>query len=181
MDELWEQFNLAENNPDRGGGILYCLRYSYDMIRAKREQLISIMKNNGIQLVEMEDGMISVETGTDSLDEHRKNFILFEELSVLNEAAEYYEAGLGPFNSVDDLMRKLVSHYDQLMMKKNLPDAYNFISTAIPEVISDLRFADRQNNVLSKKDRKTIEETLDYARSQSALLENPRNAVIFRF
>ena len=40
---LWEEFNLAENNPDQGGGILYALRYNADRIKAHREAVVGAL------------------------------------------------------------------------------------------------------------------------------------------
>ena len=50
---LWDYFNLAEQNPDQGGGILYCLRYDQPRIKAHQVCVVNALKSLGLDLVEI--------------------------------------------------------------------------------------------------------------------------------
>ncbi|MBI2129554.1 hypothetical protein HYU07_04910 [Candidatus Woesearchaeota archaeon] len=168
---LWERFNLAEKNPDRGGGILYCLRYDYDRINAHRECIVAALKSMKFQLEEVDGGIAAVPEKPLTDHEGNKAYILLEELSVLNEAQEYIEAGYGYIKNIEALKDRLVSHYLSVFSKsKNLIDAYNFVDMVIPEIVHDIRVADAQNGILSNKEKKTLDDLLEFSKRQTNLL-----------
>ena len=47
-EEMWNKFNLAENNQDQGAGILYCLKYDEGRIKSHQESIVNALKLMGI-------------------------------------------------------------------------------------------------------------------------------------
>ena len=55
MEEMWNDFNLRENNLDQGGGILYSLRYSTESLEEKRKGIVKVLENIGISIIDIGD------------------------------------------------------------------------------------------------------------------------------
>jgi hypothetical protein len=176
-ETLWEEFNLGENTADPGGGILYCLRYDSDRINSHREQVIRTLKSYGIELNDVDEGIAAVPDHPMTSNEKMIVYNLLEELSCLNEAQEYNEAGYGRMNSVRGLGSSLILYYFELV-KENIVDAYNLIDLAIPELVRDIKIADRQNNVLGPEDRKALEELASFAERHVRMHNRPGGYVI---
>jgi len=173
QQDLWHVFNLGENNPDQGAGILYCLRYSVDRIHAHQESVISTLQTLGVTLEDAGQDIYAhlPKNGTDI--QRERVYILFEELSCLNEAMEYVQAGFNQFDNVEDLKNGLVTQYFGLLQKGNLAEAYDLVDLTIPEIAQDLRVAHLQNKVHSSQDLKNLEELVDFSRRQVNNLNHP--------
>jgi uncharacterized membrane protein YecN with MAPEG domain len=156
---LWEEFNLAQANPDRGGGILYCLRYPEDRLRAHQKQVISAINDLGAVPKDLGE-FITVVPGREwDLHERRRVAYLLEELSVLNEALEYVDVGFGVFNNVSELKDGLIMHYlDALLKRGDVLHAYGLVTSTIPGIAKDLRTAHEQNRVLSPQDEVALRD-----------------------
>ncbi len=171
---LEKQFNLAENNPDQGGGILYCMRYEREHIEEHHAQVIAALKAMGISFREEGESGIAAES-QDDLDpeQQRRRFALLEELSVINEAREYKEAGLDGVKSVSELSNRLVVTFHGLLRSRKLANAYDFVTVFLPMIISDIRLADKQNKVLSSEDRAALDKLSAFVVSKERFLNSP--------
>lgn len=176
---LWEEFNLAERNPDQGGGILYAMRYDADRIKSHREAIVSALQDMGMEIKETE-GMIGVIPKA-PLDEsgQRRAFALLEELSVLNETTEYQENGMGRYKNLGELSNGLKAAYFQLLDKHDLPNAYNLATMVIPQIVRDISISHAQGKSFSRKDIATIDDLMDFAVSRDRQLNSSR-VVVFR-
>ena len=117
---LWQEFNLGENNADPGGGILYCLRYDGGRIKAHQESVVSAVQSMGVQLEEVDEGIAVVPQWHLDHSESDRLVVLLEELSCLNEAQEYVDAGYGQFNNLMELNHGFFTHYFSLLNEGNL-------------------------------------------------------------
>jgi len=175
--ELWEAFNLAKNNPDRGGGILYCIRYGSERLKAHQDTLISALQAMPLEIIEVEN-QLGIKIKPDMTESKRETLlIMLEELSVVNEALEYVQAGLGDLGSLDKLKTALQGTYFNLYDSRALTDAYNFVSMSIPEIVRDIRHSDTHNDVLSSAERKILDELMTFAIRQERILNKPHRVV----
>lgn len=161
---LWEAFNLAEKNPDPGGGIMYCLMYDLDRIIAHREPVVSAIQAMGVKLEEADDVIAVVLQNELSEFKKKKLLILLEELSVLNEAQEYHEVGFGKYNTIEELKSGLIIAYFSFLGEKKQTDAYNLVSKVIPQIVQDIQTSDSQSRFLYAHERRTLDELLSFAR-----------------
>lgn len=173
---LWEQFNFQD--PRDAGGLLYCLRYSEERLEAHRDQVRDVLKKEGISLVE--DGRLvkvnlNIQSGSLSF---KGRVALLEELSDLNEALTYKEAGINCRN-ISELKDRIIVQYLCLLDGGNLVDAYNLMDLEVPRMVSSLIKADSRNNVLNSKDRQYLRELGSFASRQVDLLNRPGGMVIF--
>ncbi|MBI2657725.1 hypothetical protein HYX08_03445 [Candidatus Woesearchaeota archaeon] len=172
---LWEEFNLAENNPDQEGGILYAMRYDAERIKAHRGAVVGALRDIGIEFQEVDNLIGMFPKNVLSESETRRVYALAEELSVLNEATEYQEAGFGRFKTWGELKDGLVSHYFSLLLdKKDLVGAYNLATMVIPQIVRDLRIAQAQGKPFSSGEKRTIDDLLAFAISRERQLNHPR-------
>jgi len=178
---LWDYFNLAENNQDQGGGILYCLKYNSGRIKAHQESVVAAIKTMGIELEGVGEEIAAKSSRALNKEEKNRCYPLFEELSCLNEALEYVDAGIGEYNSVGDLIVGLKSKYGVFLINKKLRDAYNLVAMEIPQFVEDLRIADKQNKILSSSEREGLEDLMSFAKEKEAFLNNPKGHIIFNF
>ena len=182
--QLWTQFNLAENNPGLGGGILYCLRYALPRIEGHQEVVVDTLKGLGVCIVEEGDKLglkfrSEYATNKDQNSLLRRVNALVEELSCLNEAIEYSRAGFGDCRTIEDLKNKLMCSYFEIFEKGSHVEAYDLVDFTIPRMVRDITIADRQNKVLSSKDRKSLEELSTFAKRQAEHMNDPRGYVLF--
>lgn len=175
---LWEEFNLAENNPDPGGGVAYCLKYDEDRISAHRESVITALKEIGVKMEELGEDIAVVPPHQFDDSEQQKLLLLLEELSCLNEACEYIDAGLTNVKSVFELKSILISSYSELLKENNLADAYNLVDMFITQLVHDLTIAHEQNKILTNTDLKELEELADFAEREVKKLNNPHGFVV---
>lgn len=175
---LWNYFNLAENNPDQDGGILYCLRYDEDRISAHRTSVVGALESMGIGLKEVDEIIYITTSGVMERAEQYRVRALLEELSCLNEAMEYTEAGFNQFSNVRQLKNGLMSAYFGLLEEREMADAYNIVTVAIPQIVGDLTLADCQSGVLSASERRELAELTRFAKRQDDLLNTPGGFVI---
>ncbi len=176
---LWELFNLAEKNPDQGGGILYCLRYNADQLKEHHKAVVSALEAN-IKMEDYGDNGIGVVLKKQLTESETDNvMVLLEELSVLNEAQEYIDVGFGKYKNLQDLKYGLMSNYLSLLNNRELADAYNLVQSAIPQLVRDIFVAHRQNNVLSGKDKRTMGELASFSKNHTRILNKPEGFVLF--
>jgi len=174
--ELWGQFNLAENNPDPGGGILYALRYSPEHLAAQRQGVVLALGDLGVRLYDLGEGIGAAYSET-PVSEHWKIPLLLEELSVINEADEYASSGLGGAQSIPELVPAIRSIYFSYLEgyrstgdPEPLAVAGLLVDEAIPGLIRDLIVAQDQSGVLSKKDQAALRELQEFSSRQSHVL-----------
>ena len=176
---LWNKFNLWEQNPDQGGGIIYCMRYSREVIEQKRKRVISVLDSLDIYPKEVDWNDIAIIPDKNySQDNTQRILHLLEELSVLNGALEYKASLLDTIKNIEELSNLLISIYLSLLQDKKIADAYNLIDITIWEIIADILLADKQNWVLSKKDKKIIENLAGFRDRQISLLNSPGGALM---
>ncbi len=178
MSDLEKQFNLAEGNPDQGGGILYCMRYSRDHIEEHHAQIVGALKRIGITFTDEGDNIGARADAELSPETERQAILLLEELSVINEAREYKEVGLDDIKNIPELSGYLMTTFFSLLKSKNLVDAYNFVTIFIPRIIRDIMLADRQNKVLTNKDRIALNELSEFVKSKEKLLNSNRITIL---
>jgi hypothetical protein len=175
---IWEQFQIPKYDP--GAGLLYCLRYGLDRIEAHRTQVVSALQELGVQLEQRgESDVIDMFLRRPSTtSEKTRASSLASELSVLNEATEYKEAGFG-YKNIEDLTTGLIVQYFTLLDTRSLAVVYDFVDLIIPQIVRGLRTADKQNKVLSSRERASLSELERFAKRQFNHLNSPvRIAVI---
>ena len=177
---LEKEFNLGENNPDPGGGILYCMRCDSEHIEEHHAQVIKALKNMSITFKDDEasGGIAVIPENELTPDEEKRELALLEELSVINEAREYKEVGLDDVTNVKELCERLTLSFYENLDQERLVDAYNFVSVFLPTVIRDLRIADKQNGVLSKKDMDAVQKLADFATAKEKMLNKNRILIL---
>ena len=174
---LWEEFNLGEANLDVGGGIAYCLRYNSDSLSTKRNQVVSFLRNQELELQENNGGLEVIFSREFSDEEFEKVAIMVEELSVLNDALDYASVGLDKYRNILELSNGIKSTYFSLL-KSDKVDAYNLVDMFVPQIVRELYAADRQNNILSREDKESLEGLISFAQSQTRLLNRPKGSVV---
>lgn len=174
---LLNEFNLAEKNPDQGGGILYCLRYDEDRIKGHQESVANALTSMGIEVYEVDEGIAVKPPKRLNKSEYSKFYSLLEEISCLNDALEYSAIGFSQFDNISELKNGLVTSYFDLLEEDNLADAYNMVTLLIPEIVGDLRIADHQNGVLSVSERKELTDLMNFAQRHYKLLNNSHGFV----
>ncbi len=175
--DLWKQFNLGERNPAKGGGILYCMRYSKDRLEAHQEQVIGALKEMGATIADVGNGGIGLSLGhvADGINENA--VLLLEELSVLNEALEYHQAGFGACKSFGSLKNRFISGYFELLDRDKV-SAYDFVDLGIPLIMRDIAVSANQGKKLKAHERKTLQELGSFASRQVELHNRPGGFVI---
>lgn len=166
--ELGAEFNLRENNPDPGGGLLYAVRYSPDMLDLKTEQVLDALDHWGYEFIEHEDqiGFRHVEGGP----VEERAVIMLGELSVINDAKHYQALGWGVnHESVGEVIRDAqgmaLDAFDRTLRRDSDAkiEAYDMATLHLPQLIRDLAIADAQNGVLSTAERHALDGLADTA------------------
>lgn len=161
--DLWKVFNLAENNPDRGGGMLYLLRYGSENLKEHQKVIISVLEAMPVEIEDVGEGL-GIKPKRHLTEAEFSNLKLFlEELSVVNEALEYAEGGFEGVDSIRALKDKLIVAFLGTLSAGNKIAAYDLFDITGPEIIRDMRYADRNGGVLSEEDRAALNELQDYA------------------
>lgn len=177
QSSLWEVFNLAEHNPDQGGGILYCLRYTEEVLVGKQRQVVSALTKLGFTLKEVEQGIEAASSHNLSDSDYRRAGALFEELSVINEALEYKQGGFDRIKSIQDLKNTIIGDFFGFLERRKLAEAYDLVSVVVPTLVRDIARADRQNKLLTRQDKVALQELQDFARKKEKFLNSPGGTV----
>lgn len=174
---LWMEFNLGENNPDVGGGILYCLRYDSKILDHKRDYIISNLNSQHLKIKEHGECLEVIPPKDMRKSDIPRTVLLLEELSVLNDALDYASIGLDQYNSLFELKNGLITNYFD-MLKPDQVGAYNLVDMFIPQVARELYIADKQNKILSSSERDELEQLVSFAENQVKHLNNPGGYMI---
>ena len=177
VSNLWMEFNLRENNPDVGGGILYCLRYDSKILAHKRDYIISNLNSQGLKIKEHGEDLAVIPPKDMRESGFQKTVLLLEELSVLNDALDYASIGLDQYNSLFELKNGLITNYFN-MLKPDQVGAYNFVDLFIPQVAKELYIADKQNKILSSSEKDELEQLVSFAEDQVKSLNNSGDSII---
>jgi hypothetical protein len=162
---LWDQFNLAENNPDPGGGILYAIRYDTEELLAHRDAVISACDEAGASIREINDTLVGVTLFDVAEEDQDRVVILLEELSVVSEAIEYHEAGINPADLSD-------------LADESKIYALNLVDLGIPTLVDDLEVAQSQNDVLTLEDQRIIRGLGSFASMNAELFGSHRVVIL---
>jgi hypothetical protein len=157
---LWNQFNLAENNPDPGGGILYAIRYDTEGLLAHRDAITEAIVDSGARISEVDDRLGIDASAIKSADRPRVAALL-EELSVVSEAIEYHEEGVTT-NSIAGLSDHLRGVLLTGLVTNQLV-AFDFANITIPQIVRDIETAHDQNNVLRPEEQRTVRDLGEFA------------------
>lgn len=178
--DLWHEFNFGENDPSPGGGILYCLRYTRERLEAHRKPVIDALKQLGMELVDIGNDSVALRGDPPDESTMQSILLLFEELSVLNNALGYHDAGFGDFTSIAELRGRLVFQVEQCLARdnRNYAVAYEIVTVIIPEIVRNIRLAHEQNNILSSTDVRELQLLKGYAKRRADLLDAPTGKVI---
>lgn len=178
--DLWHEFIHGEDDPSPGGGILYCLRYTRERLEAHREPVINALKQLGITLVDTGEDSVGARGGLLDESTTQSALLLFEELSVLNNALGYHDIGFGNLTSIAELRGRLVFQVEQCLAqdKRNYAVAYEIVTVIIPEIVRNIRLAHEQNNILSSTDVRELQLLKGYAKRRADLLDAPTGKVI---
>ncbi len=171
--ELWRQFNLAEQNPSPGGGILTCLRCSREEIEERHPGIVSAIQDMGVDLKDIDTGIAVIPQNPFSEENAIKLMALLGQLSVLNEALEYYDVGFGVFNNIAELKNGIVSAVLQLLTERKLVDAYDLVDRVVPQIVRDIRITNRQENVLSPDEIGDLDALDRFAQTKVRQLNKP--------
>ena len=170
--DLWTQYNLAERNPDVGGGIAYCLRYNSESLSIKRDYVIDALKSLTLDIEEHGEGLAVSFPKDASCSETQRVVLLLEELSVLNDALDYARVGLDQYSSVSELCNGIkINYFDSL--SSDIVQAYNLVDMFVPAIVRELRIADMQNGILSSKDKESLDGLVAFAQNHVKLHNHP--------
>lgn len=163
--EIWLQFNLGEQNPSPGGGILTCLRCSREEIEERHPSVVSAIQDMGVSLEDIDTGIAVIPQNPLSQEDTVKLMALLEQLSVLNEALEYHGAGYGAFHTIAELRNGIVSQFLTLLIdQKDLPGAYNLVDLVVPEIVRDIRVTHKRESILSQDEEHELDELTEFAK-----------------
>jgi hypothetical protein len=177
-ENLWQEFNLAENNPDPGGGILYAIRYETDALREQQSRVIGGLVTMGVGISVGEfDNQLRVVIPETAPEQRQKAAIMLEELSVVNEALEYHVAGFD-CESISELSERLKATFRSQFNNTDKVDAYDLATIAIPQIVGNILAAHEQNGVLSKEEVVTVLGLRDFAGEKEALLDGSHGIVV---
>ena len=141
-NELWREFNLADLNPDSGGGILYASRFSFEKLKAMREPVVAAIKSLGIYLEGTEGLAIEVhlESERDAPSDNQL-MPLLEELSVINEALELGQKNpnILPINLTEYITGLTHELCSNELLTLNKPAFYHLATIEAPQIVHDLR------------------------------------------
>jgi hypothetical protein len=177
--ELWNKFNLAENNPDPGGGMLYALRYDTDSLTSHRDAVVESIRARGASIVVLGD-MLGIDLYELEAEDEGTAMLLVEELSVVNEALEYHKDGI-VYDSIDALAANIKGSFIDGIISNDAgkkADAYNLVGLGIPMLVKDLKTAHAQNEVFSPDELRTVRELGNFAATQVELFGNHRVVII---
>jgi hypothetical protein len=153
---LWNQFNLAENNPDQGG-ILYAVRYDTETLLNHRDAVVEALVDSGAGITELSPGSIGIVMNGVKDADRQRTALLLEELSVVGEAIEYHDVGLD-----DDSIADLSEHLRDLLVKHIVvgspSQAFEFANVQVSRIARDIESAHEQNQVLSAEEHQTMED-----------------------
>lgn len=167
--DLWKEFNLGGANPDPGGGILYAVRYEAEVLERAQERLATTLGELGVTIAEHDQGLgVSFDGIPDDSVEHAA--LLVEEISVVNEALEYHDAGLGKCNSIAELCDALRGAFFSLETPETKDGALDLVDLFIPQVTGDILNAHKKSNVLKRDELEEIHDLIEFAETQSAFL-----------
>jgi len=178
MKELFELFNLGDLNPRQGDGILYCIRRHSLEIRRERDAIIAVLQSKNVSAEARVDENIEIMAPSDM---DRKELLdILTELSCLNEAVNYINAGYGNIKSISVLKDRFVITYSNLLVKGQLADAYNLVSIAVTQIVKDLRTVHQQKNALTEEDIRTVDELEEWAEEKMKELGRSNNSLVFK-
>jgi len=176
---LQEQFGFRRNPP--GAGLLYFVRYSSERIDAHRKQVVKALNSMDVKFRSRSYGEVEVygPARDKGLDESYLNRLdaLLEELSILNEASDYYDGGAEAYRDIAKLKDVIILNYNNLLAHRRKAEASIYICEDVPRVIKELRIADK-NNCLYAKERKALDEIERFCRGQDELLSRRRKVVV---
>jgi hypothetical protein len=175
---LWKEFDFAEQNPDQSGGVLYALRYDEERLKAGREKIVSAIEGLGATPQDIGKD-IKVSIGEETNEKKMATLVtLLEELSVINEAMAYKEAGFRGIRSIQEWKKTLVGYYFELFKKRDLVAAYDLVTISIPEIIRILGISHIQNKTLSRRDLQALEELQNFCVRQDDNLNRPGGMLV---
>jgi hypothetical protein len=161
---LWNQFNLVENNPDPGGGILYAIRYDSDTLLTRRDAIRTAIIGSGATIFELDYGL-GIDGSVIEVEGRSRFAVLIEELSVLNEAIEYHEADLN-VESIAELSQHLRNVFMAGLLTDHLT-AFDLVNINIPQIIKDIEIAHNQNDVISREEQTILKDLGKFAATRA--------------
>ena len=167
---LWNQFNLAEDNPDPGGGILYAVRYGTESLLAHRNVVTEVLINSGATICELDYNGLGVDVSAVKGDDMPLVTVLLEELSVVSEAIEDHDAGLD-VESIADLSDHLRKALAVGLVTDQLT-TFDIANITIPQMVRDIETAHNQNNVLSPEDQTIVRGLGEFAARRAEQIAN---------
>lgn len=158
MSEVAKEFRLWEDSPDSGAWVLYGTRYSAEQLWLKQAQLIAILDERVI-FHDVDDSVVVEQRWW--WVPIQSNLMLLEELASVNEALDFH-ANQGDIagkwltkvlehNPIMEISRETVSGW-------SLPDLYDAIEIGWGQVLRDIGIAERQNGVLTSRQRRLFAE-----------------------
>lgn len=157
MSEAAREFKLWENSPDPGAWVLYGTRYSTEQLSLKQKQLIAVLEERVVFRDEWDSIWISRKEG---VPVESSTMFLLEELACVNEAIDLHA------NQPDlagKWLTRVLEHNPILEITResasrgNLPILYNSIDLGWGQVLRDIGIAERQNGVLTSRQRRLFE------------------------
>lgn len=162
---LWNQFNLAENNPDQGG-ILYAVRYDTETLLNHRDAVVRALVDRRAGIMELGPGSIGIVMNDVKDEDRQRTELLLEELSVVGEAIEYHDVGLDD-DSIADLSEHLKGLLVRHIVMGSPSQAFDFANVQISRLVKDIKSAHEQNHVLSAEECETVEDLGRFAAAKA--------------
>ena len=174
MQYLWREFRVGNDLDVQVDGIMYASRYTLERIEAHREQVITALKARGVDFLDLGERV-----GVNYKGHNPESVIaLLDELSSLNEAADYKMHGL---NSIEGLSGSYdAAFYPYIFQRRDeqeKPEAYDLTIRMLKLAIA-LKAVDGRNRMLYAYERRTLDTLIGLTRRNEAML-NSRRIILF--
>jgi hypothetical protein len=171
-NNLWHEISLGNPLYLQVEGVLYATRMSAGRIEGHRDEVVKALQGMGMSITQEEDGF-RINGHNDSNGDGA--VALLDELSVLNSAADYKNAGI---DSIAQLSGNYLRTWMRLSAGGNLADAYDMMSIELPQLAAGLRAADKINSPLYTHERVALDELVGLSQRKVDLMNRPRGYVI---
>jgi len=176
--DLWREFRTGNPFENQVDGVMYAVRYTPERIEAHRGQVITALKTRDVEFFDL-GSLVGVNyTGPDSGSV--SVIALLEELSALNEAADYKMHGL---NSIADLSGVYAESLYNFLFKPRqhdprMPEAYD-LTLEMFNLATALKSRDKTNRMLYAHERRILDALIDTTKKKEKMLNSPGKIALF--
>ncbi|MFC1750452.1 hypothetical protein ACFL2V_16780 [Pseudomonadota bacterium] len=181
QEDLWRQFSLRDRDPNPGRAIALSIKKSTADIERLREKTVARLERLGVAAVDCGEDEIGlqVEIGHQDIDlDQFRTLASF--LSGLNSAEDYIKGlNINEINTIPDLCNHLTAAYLTNLTQETLPEVFEFVEFAIPQLLKEIRTAQRMGHLtLSDEDEQELKRFEERVRRMADQLGNNSRLVV---